>query len=433
MKRFFKSMAAMAMFGLAISATALDAKQVTVVLKHDPLVEPWLKTVVANYEKANPDIKVKLQIIGGAESDYYTKLVLMLKTDTNIDVIFEDSFMLRNDVNAGILAPLPKVKDWNEWSNFFPSLQNAMTLDGQIYALPLSTDTRGLYYNTDIFKKAGIATPWSPKNWEDILSAARTIKEKVKGVSALSFAVGATGEGTSMQTAEMFLYGTNDTLYKDGKWIITSQGLLDSLKFIKTVYQDEKLGPNVAIAINSQYGNKVVEDLAPKQKVAIILDGNWVSGGWYDKHPDIAKLYQMTAMPTEFGQAPGHITMSGGWCLAVSQKSQNKEAALNFIEFALNKNNLLNYVKAVRNLSTRKDVSEMTDYPEALKVATSFLDFAQFRPAAESYPSVSMALQQAVESVATGQLTPEKAMTQYADNVTRAVGKDKVVSLPYKN
>ena len=43
-----------------------------------------------------------------------------------------------------------------------------------------------------------------------------------------------------------------------------------------------------------------------------------------------------------------------------------------------------------------------------------------------------MALQQAVESVATGQLSPEKAMKQYAQSVTRAVGKENTVALPYK-
>ena len=52
-------------------------------------------------------------------------------------------------------------------------------------------------------------TDWQPKTWNDVLTAARTIKAKVPGVTPLNVYSGkGAGEGATMQGFEMLLYGT---------------------------------------------------------------------------------------------------------------------------------------------------------------------------------------------------------------------------------
>jgi len=308
------------------SVFANKTQTVNVTMKFDITPVKWIKQVISSYEKANPDIKVNLMVIGGDEANYYTKIALMLKSSAELDVLFEDSLMMKSNVDAGELAPID-VKNWKEWNEFYPSLKKSVTINGKVYGIPLSTDTRGLYYNVNIFKKAGIKTPWQPKNWNDILAAARQIKKKVPGIFPFALSSAATGEAASMQTAEMLLYGTGDTLYKDGKWIITSKGLLNTFKFISTVYK-EHLGVRMGIALNPQYGNILATTLAPQQKVGIILDGCFLDGLWVNRFPETSKNYKFIPMPTEFGQAPGHISMSGGWDLSISSRSTKKTAAL---------------------------------------------------------------------------------------------------------
>ncbi|HJO91821.1 MAG TPA: extracellular solute-binding protein [Victivallales bacterium] len=416
-----------ALFFISSTSVFADSNQtLNVVVKYDVMVQKWFKEVVASYEKAHPAIKVNLMTIGGNEANYFTKLALLTKSSTSLDVIYEDSSMLHSDVDANLLAPI-NVKNVNAWNNFFPSLQKSVTVNGKVYALPLSTDSRGLYYNVNIFKKAGIKIPWQPKNWNDILNAARQIKKKVPGIFPLALTTTASGESTYMQTAEMLLYGTGNTLYENGKWVVTSKGFLNMLKFISTVYK-EHLGVRMGIALNPQYGNILTTTLAPKQQVGIILDGCWLDGIWLKRFPETSKVYKFIPMPTEFGQAPKYTSMSGGWDLAISAKSSKKELALNFINFALNKKNLLRYVLLVQNLSTRKDVAASKEYPEHLKQATKFLEFTHFRPANQHYPFVSTQLQTAVESVAIGN-PPLQVMNAYAASVERGVGKGNVVRL----
>ena len=68
-------------------------------------------------------------------------------------------------------------------------------LDGKTYGIPDGTDTRGLWFNKEIFAKAGLPADWQPKTWDDVLSAARTIKAAVPGVIPLNIYAGkAVGE-----------------------------------------------------------------------------------------------------------------------------------------------------------------------------------------------------------------------------------------------
>src|SRR3712207_1802777 len=129
--------------------------------------------------------------------------------------------------------------------------------DGEIYGIPMGTDTRALWYNKDLFQQAGITVPWEPKNWEDVLSAAETIKSKLPEVVPLNVYSGkAQGEAATMQGFEMLLYGTEDTLYEDGKWVTGAPGFVDSLTFIRDVYQGE-LGPTPEQALDKNVGTIV--------------------------------------------------------------------------------------------------------------------------------------------------------------------------------
>jgi len=185
------------------------------------------------------------------------------------------------DAAAGSLAPIDDyVKNWDEWSQYpESSIQGAKGLDGKIYGVPFGTDTRGIYYNKKIFEQAGLPTDWQPKSWDDLLSAARTIKEKVPDVIPMNIYAGrAGGEQTSMQGFEMLLYGTQDTLYNTdtNKWVTGSQGFKDALTFYQTAYS-EGLTPSNDIALDKAVGTRVSTELLPKGKLAIDIDGTLIN------------------------------------------------------------------------------------------------------------------------------------------------------------
>ena len=403
--------------------------------------QQWFDKVKKQFEKQNPKAKVDLIAIKASENDYYTKLGLMQRSpDTAPDVLYEDTFLINSDIKAGYLEPLDNyVKNWSDWSQFFDTSKDAAKgQDGKIYGVPIGTDTRALWYNKKILSKAGIKVPWKPQNWDDILSAARKIKSKVKGVTPFNIYSGKpAGEGSTMQGFEMLLYGTKNTLYdqSSNKWVVSSPGFLDSLKFLKTVY-GEGLALSPQRALDPNIGTIVPQQLLPAGKLAIDLDGSWQTGTWLKTgtKPWLQwnEVLGVAYMPTQHGQSPGYTSMSGGWALSISSKTANKDLAWKFISLSLNKENSIFYDVAASQIAVRKDVADSSEYQKSnptIKTFTDLVKYTHYRPAYPVYPQLSNQIQVAMEGVMTGQMKPQAAMGQYASSAKSIVGDSKAVSV----
>jgi multiple sugar transport system substrate-binding protein len=395
-----------------------------------------LKKAKAEYEAAHQGKTVKLVPIEAEQDQYFTKLALMNRSpSTAPDVIYEDSFQVRSDAAAGYLSPIDEqLAKWSDWSQFDDTAKQAgLGDDGKTYGVSMGTDTRALYYNKELYAKAGLPTEWQPKTWDDVLAAARTIKAKVPGVTPFNIYAGkSTGEGTSMQGFEMLLYGTDSTLYDTStkKWVTGSQGFKDSLNFYKTVY-GEKLGTSLDLALDATVGSRVSTELLPQGKLAIALDGSWLPGQWIkgdNAWPAWEKTIGYAPMPTQKGQAPGATSMSGGWLLSVGANAPDKQAAVDFIAVALSRENTLKYDTENSQIAVRKDVAtdpKYLSYNPSFKFFASLVPVTHFRPATPDYSQISGNIQVAVESVATGAATPESAAQTYDQSLVGIVGQDK--------
>ncbi|MFC4535060.1 extracellular solute-binding protein [Sphaerisporangium dianthi] len=425
---------------------ANGAKEIEVLYKVEPSwphLEKMLKQAKTQYEAAHKGVTIKLTAVQGGNEVYYTKLALLNRSaDSAPDVYLHDTFQVNADVAAGKLAPLDDhLKAWPDWSAQYSEAvqQAAKGPDGKIYGVPISTDTRGLWYNKDVFAKAGVTVPWEPKTWADVLAAARAIKQKAPGVIPFNmYSTKPLGEAATMQGFEMLLYGTpGGTLYDDTqkKWVATGKGITDSLGFINTIYR-EGLGPKAADAFNPKLGEKVGLDWFPSGKLGIGLDGAWVAASWKPTStkpwPQWTEKMGWTKMPTQNGEDPGAVSMSGGWVMAMSSYAKNKKEAFDFIATATNKENTLTYSVGTGDLTPRKDVAADPAYTAdnpSVKFWTDLASVTHYRPAYEVYPKVSAEVQKAMEAMTTGSKTPEAAAKEYADALPGVVGgPDKVLS-----
>ncbi|MFH8988445.1 extracellular solute-binding protein [Streptomyces sp. NPDC017940] len=397
------------------------------------VMDDYLESMKKQFEKANPGKKVKLVPIKAPDAEYYTKVQQMLRSPkTAPDLVYEDTFLINSDITSGYLKPLDSYLDkWKEWPQFVDTAKAAAKAeDGKTYGVPDGTDTRGLWFSKDIFKKAGLPANWQPKNWDDILDAARTIKKKVPGVVPLNVYTGKPGgETSSMQGLEMLLYGTGENpLYdpKAKKWVVGSQGFKDSLEFVETVYE-EKLGPDVEDALDPNMATRVRGEFLPEGKLGINLDGSWLPQDWLEgsghEWPEWPKELGLAAMPTQSGQAPGRVSMSGGWTWAIPAKAGNPDLAFSFIETMQTKENAKKWYIANSGISVRKDVAEDPEYVRAQPGTEFFTDLVastHYRPAFPAYPKVSTAMQEAMELVTTGDGSVDKAASGYDDEVRSA-------------
>ncbi|MEU0804566.1 extracellular solute-binding protein [Streptomyces sp. NPDC005970] len=390
----------------------------------------YLAGVKREFEKANPGKTVKLIPIQAQDNDYATKVQQMMRSPkTAPDLVYEDTFRINSDIKAGYLRPLDDyLAKWQTWDQFVDTAKAAAKAeDGKTYGIPDGTDTRGLWFNKDIFAKAGLPADWQPGSWDEILAAARTIKEKVPGVTPLNVYTGkAPGETSVMQSFEMLLYGTGENpLYdpKAKKWVTGGQGFKDTLSFIKTVYS-EKLGPDVSDALDPNVGTTVYSEWLPEGKLAIDLDGSWLGQNWLKTGgkpwPEWSKTLGQAPMPTQNGQAPGKVSMSGGWTWAITAKGKNPELAWKFVEQLQTKKNATEWCVTGAQIAVRDDVAKDQRYLSSMPgidFFTGLVKYTHYRPALPVYPQVSTAIGEAMESVTTGDASPDKSAKSYDDQL----------------
>jgi multiple sugar transport system substrate-binding protein len=403
-------------------------------------VDHHLKEVKEEFERAHPGKSVELIPIEASENDYYAKLNLMQRSESTApDVLYEDTFLINSDIEAGYLTPLdPYLAKWDQWAQYYDSAKESVRgLDGKTYGVPMGTDTRALWYNKELFRQAGLPVPWQPKTWDDVLAAARTVKQELPGVIPLNVYSGKpAGEASTMQGFEMLLYGTGDELYDEQtkKWVAPSPGFADALQFVQTVYQ-EGLGPRLQQALDPNVGSVVASQWLPEGKLAIDLDGSWVPHTWTKDGdrpwPEWEQVMGYAPMPTQNGQGEGATSMSGGWALSVGSKSSAPDLAWEFISLALNEQNSTDWITLASEIPVRRDVAAKPEYRQSnpsAKFFSGLTSVTNYRPALPPYAKISFEIQVAMESVMSGHSTPEEAMGEYVDELRAIVGEESVVA-----
>lgn len=403
-------------------------------------LDTLFNTIKPEFEAAHEGVTIDLQPIQANDDDYSTKLALSQQSaETAPDVFYEDTFRVRSDIDAGYLLNLDDhVSTWDDWSKFNEGAKAAgRGDDGSIYAVPLGTDTRAIWYSKPVLTAAGIAVPWQPETWDDILDVARTIQAAEPGVVPFNMYAGkGTGEGTVMQSFYELLYGTGDSLYneEEQKWVVGSQGFKDSLTFLQTLYT-EKLAVEPSEALDANVWKKVFGELFPQGKLGGTVEGSytpsfWQTGGAYE-WPAYTDDMGVAAFPTQDGQEPGGVSMSGGWTLAVGAKTTNADLAFEFLTLALNQENALWYAINNSQIAVRTDVASDPTYLAAnpfVADVTELVSVTHYRPATSDYPKISAEVQAATEAVITGQQSVDEAAAAYDKAVEGIVGADKVTT-----
>ncbi|MEU6351907.1 sugar ABC transporter substrate-binding protein [Streptomyces sp. NPDC047072] len=179
---------------------------------------PAMKKIVAAFEKANPDITVKVQLT--PYTQYFTKLQAAATGGQAPDVFWMNGPNFQLYASNGVIRPLTDLK--TDTSVYPSSLVKLYRYKGVQYGLPKDFDTVGLWYNKKLFKAAGVAYPTASWTWSDFQQAAAKLSDPAKGV----YGVGATLEGQ-----ENFY----NTVFQAGGSIISADGKKSGYADAKTI------------------------------------------------------------------------------------------------------------------------------------------------------------------------------------------------------
>lgn len=177
------------------------------------------KAVNAPFQVAHPGVSVKFNAIQGTDwNDFFSKLLTQIAGGNVPDVATVATEGLQLFAAQGLAEPLDAYvkRDASQLKSYFadvhPSLVEAMMYDGSLFELPTDFNAGNMFYNTDLFTKAGIAPPAATWTKDDFFNATQQIKKKGGNAVGYDWVVRLWGSWTS------WMYANNSNLLTEGKY-----------------------------------------------------------------------------------------------------------------------------------------------------------------------------------------------------------------------
>ena len=321
-------------------------------------------------------------------------------------------------------AHLTDLKDemGGEMDAFFPSIVKSQTVDGRLVAVPLYTDAPVLYYRKDLLDKHGKKPP---QTWEEMTATAREIMmaERAAGDSDIWGFVfqGNAYEGLTCDALEWIKsHGGGQIVEPDGEISVNNPQAAKALELAKSWVGD--IAPPGVLTYQEEEARGVW------QTGNAVFMRNWPYAYSLGQGEDSKVRGKFDVVPLPHGGAESAATL-GGWNLAVSKYSRNREAAVALVKFLTSHEAQKRRATALTHLPTRPTVY---DEPEVTAAAPFFKGMvATFltavpRPSAPTkrkYNEVSKAFWTAAHKTLSGDGSAEDNLADLERKIKRIRGR----------
>ena len=275
--------------------------------------------------RLHPEIKVRK--IASGTSDYWIKLQTMMAGGTPPDVFLTNrgpSSGFAVYAKNGVLFDLRQFveQDSFDLSDFFPAAVDLYRYAGGLYALPLVASNLALYYNRDMFDRAGLDYPDANWTWDDYLYAAHELTVRDDNDRVIQF-----GCGMSGNRLWPFVYqNEGKRVGRDGRrWLLTDSNYIDRNAEAMQFYCDLWLKYNVAPI---PYRKGVGRNFSFRSNtVAMDISGPWEFMTLADA--PLGFRWAVAELPKGRCKATGLTTMA----YAISNLCKNKAAAWELVSY----------------------------------------------------------------------------------------------------
>lgn len=371
------------MFAAALALVAANPALATeITFRYNDPDFATIEKALEAFEKENPDITVELQRI--AWPDARTQFLREAAVGTGPDVAHVAFVWPLELGRAGAVMPLNDFIDKGGLPSPFDGFiatDLAKDPDGQIWALPWTTDTFTIAYNEDLLKEAGVEPP---ATWEDLQAASRTIYEKT-GKAGFGFPAGSAALNTVWFIANYYWWSNGATLITkgdDGKYTtgVSEEMVAETIDYLNS-FLGEGGNPKANITGSNWSDPAIMEAMVSgEQAIGFMPPGTLreIVSTYQERNGTEETPFRTTTVPK--GSAGG-ISHVGGRSLAINVNSEHPEEAWKLIEFLSSADFFEEYLKvqlpAQETLLEEIDFGpELAGYTEQLPNARSWGDYA---------------------------------------------------------
>lgn len=232
----------------ANEATTAGPKTLKVYTWWDVTKFDHLQKMQADFEKANPDLKLEFVTI---PSKYANTMITKLAAGECPDVMMLAMDQVPRYALNNMLRPLDDLASKDYKDSLYPVVLDALTVNGTLYAAARDITPKVMYLNTKMFKDAGVALPSDKWTIDEFVEIA---KKLTKGTGA-DAQWGYYWKNYTDQTFAMIAAFGGKLYSEDGKSSVlsTDKNTQAAMQFMYDLYNTYKVCPSAAQA--AQFGD----------------------------------------------------------------------------------------------------------------------------------------------------------------------------------
>ncbi|HZZ45562.1 MAG TPA: sugar ABC transporter substrate-binding protein [Pseudonocardia sp.] len=313
----------------ALGGGGEGVQTVTVAIVSNSQMEDAI-SLAPEFEKAHPGVRLKF--VSLSENQARAKITASVATGgTEFDVVMISNYEAPQWAKDGWLTnlqPYANATPGYDTADFLPQVREALSYQGDMYAVPFYGESSFLAYRKDLFQQAGLTMPEHP-TWTQVRDFAARLDNKKAGVSGICLR-GLPGWGEVLAPLDTVI-NTFGGSWFNAKWDaqLTSPETTQAVQFyVDLVRQYGEPGPAL-----TSFG----------QCATLFGQGNVAM--WYDATSVVNVLEDPTQSKVvgKVGYAPAPVekTAHSGWlytwALAIPKTSEHKDSAWQFMSWMTSK------------------------------------------------------------------------------------------------
>jgi len=338
--------------------------------------------------------------------DLVAETLRAVATNTNPDMLAIDNpdhaaFSSRGaflDITDRVAA-----SDAIDIDNVFEGPRSSLSWDGGVYGIPRASNTIALYYNKDLYRAAGLDPDNPPATWAELLDAARALNDPANDVYGIAFSAKASEEGTFqfLPWAQM-AGGSFDS--------INAPGVADALNLWKTLLDEGLASPDTLT--RGQWDSTGTFNGG---NTAMVISGPWELGRM---SADAQFDWGVTLLPVKEEGGP-RASALGDFNLAIFANSEHPDEAFAFMEYYMSQVDRVwpEFTRLPSVAGVELAPTGNADIDAAAAVFTEQLSYARNRGPHPEWPKISKHIQDAFQSVLTGQAEAQDALDAAAGKI----------------
>ena len=365
--------------------------------------------VKSGFETQYPNITIEW--VTAPYGEIVNQVINMAGGGDRVDLLFGEIGWVPTLEDSGLSVPVDTILSKEFLDDFYPNVLAGHNINGTPYGVPLYVSPYVLYYNKDLFEKAGLDPDSPPATYDEMLIMAEKLSQLKTDDGNKVYAFGQTTASVAVSgsslTGMVYNFGGH-VLNDDGELDTNNQGMTDAFTMIKLL--DEK-------GYNPQNAKlKDLRNLFALGQLAMYYDQSWGFNGVQSINPE-AGTFTASAAPLSGGSGEGHSILQSHCLMLMDNGDSQKEAVRLLVEYISTEEVLNDYMAHVTPAyPARKSMSDMDAVVnnDVLKGAASSIDKALATPFIPSMNDLNLELCTLAQAVTIGKKPVEEGIADFA-------------------